>query len=79
MLSKEHNAILDELDTHKAASDEWALAREEMRQAHESAIRQKTQTITSLQSELSTAHTERDARWSRSCKSKRRRSTSRRL
>ncbi|KAH9945823.1 kinesin-domain-containing protein [Epithele typhae] len=60
-LSKEHNTLLDELDTHKAASDEWAHAREEMRQAHESVIQQKNENITSLQTELSTARSERDS------------------
>ena len=60
-LSKDHNILLDELDTHKAASDEWAHAREEMRQAHESAIQQKTEAVTELQTELSSTRSERDS------------------
>ncbi|KAI8989755.1 kinesin [Trametes punicea] len=60
-LSKEHNLLLDELDTHKAASDEWARAREEMRQAHDSAMQEKSLLIDGLQAELSGVHSERDA------------------
>ncbi|KAI0372992.1 kinesin [Pilatotrama ljubarskyi] len=60
-LSNEHSLLLDELDSHKAASDEWAHAKEEMRQAHESAIREKSQIIDGLQEELSGVHSERDA------------------
>ncbi|OSD08522.1 kinesin, partial [Trametes coccinea BRFM310] len=60
-LSKEHNLLLDELDTHKAASDEWARAREEMREAHDSAMQEKSKIIDSLQAELSDVHTERNA------------------
>ncbi|KAI0636643.1 kinesin [Trametes polyzona] len=60
-LSKEHNLLLDELDSHKAASDEWAHAREDMRQAHESALQEKSQIIESLHEELHGVHNEREA------------------
>ncbi|KAI0333577.1 kinesin [Cubamyces sp. BRFM 1775] len=60
-LSKEHNLLLDELDSHKAASDEWAHAREEMRQAHDAAMQEKSQIIDDLHQELSGAHNERVA------------------
>ncbi|KAI0780599.1 kinesin [Trametes elegans] len=60
-LSKEHNLLLDELDTHKLASDEWAHTKEEMRHAHESALREKTNVIDGLKAELSGAHSDRDA------------------
>ncbi|KAI0672882.1 kinesin [Trametes maxima] len=60
-LSKEHNLLLDELDTHKAASDEFAIAREEARQAHEAALREKSQALDSAREELSSVHNERDA------------------
>ncbi|OJT12017.1 Kinesin-like protein KIF21A [Trametes pubescens] len=60
-LSKDHNLLLDELDSHKAASDEFARAREEMRESHVSALQEKSQIIDSLHQELSTVHNEREA------------------
>ncbi|KAL6298424.1 hypothetical protein BKA93DRAFT_830711 [Sparassis latifolia] len=58
-LAKEHALLLEELESHKAASNEYVALREEMRQSHEKALQEKTETIGLLQLQVSGAHEER--------------------
>ncbi|THH18433.1 hypothetical protein EUX98_g8959 [Antrodiella citrinella] len=51
--------LVEELASHKAASDEFASTREQMRQSHETLTRQKDNSITRLQEQLAEADQER--------------------
>ncbi|CAL1705613.1 unnamed protein product [Somion occarium] len=59
-LRKDHELLLEEVASYKAASDEFAVTREEMRAKHESALAEKTGLITNLQEQLGVSNEERD-------------------
>ncbi|KAI0078121.1 kinesin-domain-containing protein [Panus rudis PR-1116 ss-1] len=58
-LLKDHDLLMDELASYKAASDEFATVREEMRVQHENALAQKSDVIAGLQGELTEVRNEK--------------------
>ncbi|RDB21522.1 hypothetical protein Hypma_011769 [Hypsizygus marmoreus] len=59
-LRAEHDVILQELDSHKVAADEYTLIREQTRQLHERAIGQKADALNGMERELRSVSGERD-------------------
>ncbi|KAH9998176.1 hypothetical protein BJV74DRAFT_242041 [Russula compacta] len=57
---KNHELLMEELTSHKAAAEEYLLAREQARKVHESALTKQSEIITSLHQDLSEAHNERE-------------------
>ncbi|KAI0928992.1 hypothetical protein AcV5_006383 [Taiwanofungus camphoratus] len=60
-VTNDHDLLLEELESYKAASDEYAVSREETRQAHEKALQQKTDIIALLHEQLGSSNDERNA------------------
>ncbi|KAF7337943.1 Kinesin-domain-containing protein [Mycena venus] len=59
-LHKDRDLLAHELESHKAAADEFTLVREQARQAHEQTVGEKTALIQRIQEQLSAAGAERD-------------------
>ncbi|KAI0256455.1 kinesin [Lactifluus subvellereus] len=57
---KSRELLVEELASHKAAAEEHLLAREQARNAHETALTKQSEIITSLHQDLSEAHNERE-------------------
>ncbi|TFY54373.1 hypothetical protein EVJ58_g8904 [Rhodofomes roseus] len=59
-LQQNHSLLMEELESYKAASDEYVHSREETRRTHEEALQQKTEVIGLLHQQLSSSNDERD-------------------
>ncbi|KAJ7311540.1 kinesin, partial [Mycena albidolilacea] len=59
-LHKDRDLLADELESHKAATNEFTLVREQTRQAHEQTVGEKTMLIQRMEEQLSTVGAERD-------------------
>ncbi|KAG6854726.1 hypothetical protein C0991_002439 [Blastosporella zonata] len=59
-LRVEHDLVLQELDSHKVAADEFALVREQARHLHEQEMEQKASVLHELEDKMSTVIGERD-------------------
>ncbi|KAJ7256457.1 hypothetical protein B0H12DRAFT_509620 [Mycena haematopus] len=59
-LQKDRDLLADEVESHKVASNEFTLVREQTRQVHEQAVREKTTLVQRLEEQLSAAGADRD-------------------
>ncbi|KAF9469234.1 kinesin [Collybia nuda] len=59
-LQNDHDLLLQELDSHKVAADEFALVREQTRQKHERALGQQTDVIKSMEQQVADISGERN-------------------
>ncbi|KAF8077786.1 kinesin domain-containing protein [Lyophyllum atratum] len=59
-LRAEHDLVLQELDSHKVAADEFTLVREQARQSHEQELEQKTGAFRDMENQLTSVVGERD-------------------
>ncbi|KAK7693967.1 hypothetical protein QCA50_003542 [Cerrena zonata] len=59
-MHKDHELLLEEVASYKAATDEFAVTREEMRANHEMTLAEKNGAITNLQEQLTVSNDERD-------------------
>ncbi|TDL24943.1 kinesin [Rickenella mellea] len=59
-MRKDHDLLVEELASHKAASDEFAMAREEDRSSHESALQERDKVIDELEHHVGGIEKERD-------------------
>ncbi|KAJ6531244.1 hypothetical protein B0H19DRAFT_966715 [Mycena capillaripes] len=59
-LHKDRELLAEELESHKAAAEEFTMLREQTRQAHEQAVGEKSTLIQSMEQQLTTLSAERD-------------------
>ncbi|KAL0946833.1 hypothetical protein HGRIS_013002 [Hohenbuehelia grisea] len=59
-LRKQHELLVDEVESYKAAAEEFTLSREETQAAHERALDEKTSAVEHVQTQLTTVTSERD-------------------
>ncbi|KAF5380852.1 hypothetical protein D9615_004103 [Tricholomella constricta] len=59
-LRAEHDLVLQELDSHKVAADEFTLVREQARELHERELGQKTNALRDMERQLTNVVGERD-------------------
>ncbi|KAG7448233.1 kinesin-3 [Guyanagaster necrorhizus] len=60
ILRKDHDLLVEELEAHKVAADEFSLLREESREIHEHAMQEKAAVIHEMQHQMSIYQDERD-------------------
>ncbi|KAK0482548.1 kinesin domain-containing protein [Armillaria novae-zelandiae] len=60
VLRKDHDLLVEEVEAHKTAAEEFSLLREEFRESHEQAMEEKTELVTKMQHQMSVYQDERD-------------------
>ncbi|KAF9482822.1 kinesin domain-containing protein [Pholiota conissans] len=57
---KDHDLLVEELEAHKVAADEFTMLREQARQTHEEEMKEKSQLISSMEQDFINLGSERD-------------------
>ncbi|KAK0496881.1 kinesin domain-containing protein [Armillaria luteobubalina] len=60
VLRKDHDLLVEEVEAHKTAAEEFSLLREELRESHEQAMEEKTALVAEMQHQMSVYQDERD-------------------